>query len=115
MSDKVTSKGALIAYLNLCFASPSSLVAHCTITPSLNEVPRSRTTREFEVGAYRAMIRPTQVNAGAGIRCSTKIVGFPLVEAHVKPTRTMRIKRTYVRILLNLISFSWNLVSDSGS
>ena len=84
MSDKVTSKGALIAYLNLCFASPSSLVAHCTITPSLNEVPRSRTTREFEVRAsYRAVIYPTQVNAEAGLRCSTKIVGFPLGEAYM--------------------------------
>ena len=84
MSDKITSKGALIAYLNLYFASPSSLVAHCTVTPSLNEVPRSGTTRKFEVGgSNRAMIHPTQVNTGTGLRCSTKIVGFPLGEAYM--------------------------------
>ena len=89
MSDKVTSKGALIAYLDLYFASLSSPVAQCTVPPSLDEVPRSCTTRELEVGAYRTMIRPTQVNAGTGLRCSTKIVGFPLGEAYVKLTGRM--------------------------
>ena len=89
MSNTLTSKGALIAYLDFDLASFSSLVADCTVSPSLNEVPRSSTTRELEVGAYRAIIRPSQFNAGARLRCPTKIIGFPLGEAYVKLTRTM--------------------------
>ena len=78
MSYTLRAGGALIAYLDLYLASLSSPVADCTVSPSLNEVPRSCATRELEVGAYRAIVRSSQVNTGARLRCPAKIIGFPL-------------------------------------
>jgi hypothetical protein len=43
------------------------------------------------------MTRPTQVNAGAGLRCSTKIVGFPLGEAYVSKADRNNVNKNNLR------------------
>jgi hypothetical protein len=38
-----------LAYLDLDFASLARFVAHSTVSPALDEIPRARTARELEV------------------------------------------------------------------
>jgi hypothetical protein len=66
------------AHLDFDLALFASFVAYSTITPSLNEVSRAGTTREFEICCYCAVICPSQASIGAGRRGPTKIIGFPL-------------------------------------